>query len=53
MARQKPGNVGELRAAGYRVTTVKEEMRRNLIARIRKDRPLFSRWRTLSSLGRT
>ena len=42
MARQKPGNVGELRAAGYRVTTVKEEMRRNLIARIRKDRPLFS-----------
>ena len=42
MAREKPKNVGELRAGGYRVTTVKEEMRRNLIARIRKDRQLFS-----------
>ena len=43
MARKKkPGTVGELRASGYRVFTVKQEMRRNLIEKIKKNQPLFS-----------
>ena len=33
---KKPTTVGELRASGYRVLTVKQEMRKNLIERIRK-----------------
>jgi magnesium chelatase subunit I len=32
---------GELKASGYRPTSVKEEMRRNLIKRIRARQPLF------------
>ena len=43
MARKKkPGTVEELRASGYRVFTVKQEMRRNLIEKIKKNQPLFS-----------
>ncbi|MCO5175764.1 MAG: magnesium chelatase [Thermomicrobiales bacterium] len=33
--------LGELRASGYTVLPVREEMRRNLIARLRSDQPLF------------
>ncbi len=39
----KPRTLGELKASGYKQGTVKEEMRRNLIARIRDGRPLFDR----------
>ena len=40
-AEQRPRTLGELKQSGYRVQSVKEEMRRNLIARIREGRPLF------------
>ncbi len=36
-----PRTIGELRASGYRVRSVKEEMRDNLIARIRSGETLF------------
>ena len=36
-----PGTLGELKASGYKPTSVKEEMRRNLIKRIRAGQPLF------------
>ncbi len=35
------GTLGELRAAGYRSRTVKEEMRANLVARLRRGDPLL------------
>jgi len=35
------GTLGELRAAGYRSRTVKEEMRANLVARLRRGEPLL------------
>jgi magnesium chelatase subunit I len=35
MADQRPGTIGELRASGYRVKPVKEEIRSNLIEKIR------------------
>ncbi len=38
---EKPRTVGELRASGYRVLPVKEEMRKNLIAKLRKGETLF------------
>jgi magnesium chelatase subunit I len=37
----RPRTLGELKKSGYRMNTVKEEMRRNLIERIRAGRPLF------------
>ncbi len=37
----QPRTIGELRKAGYQPATVKEEMRRNLIARIRDGKALF------------
>jgi magnesium chelatase subunit I len=37
----KPRTLGELKKSGYQPVTVKEEMRRNLIARIRAGKPLF------------
>ncbi|HYM14219.1 MAG TPA: sigma 54-interacting transcriptional regulator [Dehalococcoidia bacterium] len=37
----KPRTLGELKTSGYKVTPVKEELRRNLIARIRERKPLF------------
>jgi len=37
----KPRTVGELRRTGYQVLSVKEEMRKNLIARLREGGPLF------------
>jgi len=38
---ERPRTVGELRASGYRVLPVREEMRKNLIAKIRTGEPLF------------
>ena len=35
------GTLGELRASGYRPRTVKEEMRANLVARLRAGEPLL------------
>jgi len=37
----KPRTLGELKASGYRVLPVKEEMRRNLIEKLRRREPLF------------
>jgi len=38
---ERPRTVGELRASGYRVLPVKEEIRKNLIAKLRKGETLF------------
>jgi magnesium chelatase subunit I len=37
----KPSTIGELRESGYKQVTVREEMRRNLIAAIKKGQTLF------------
>ncbi len=37
----RPRTVGELRASGYGIQSVKDEMRRNLIARMRTGEPVF------------
>ena len=37
----RPRTLGELRASGYRVISVKEEMRRNLIRKLKTGEPLF------------
>jgi magnesium chelatase subunit I len=41
MAMDRPRTLGELRASGYKVEAVKDEMRRNLIATIRAGKSLF------------
>ena len=38
---ERPRTVGELKAAGYKVLPVREEMRRNLIAKLRAGEALF------------
>lgn len=38
---ERPRTVGELKASGYRVLPVREEMRKNLIAKIRRGEDLF------------
>src|SRR3989304_178593 len=38
---KKPRTIGELRASGYRVRSVKEELRKNLIEKIQKGENLF------------
>jgi magnesium chelatase subunit I len=38
---KKPTTIGELRSSGYRVCSVREEMRRNLIEKIRSNEKLF------------
>lgn len=38
---ERPRTVGELKASGYQVLPVREEMRKNLIAKIRAGEPLF------------
>jgi magnesium chelatase subunit I len=38
---QRPGTVGELKASGYRPRTVKEEMRANLVRKLRDGETLF------------
>ena len=37
----RPRTLGELQRTGYRTRTVKDEMRANLIARLRRREPLF------------
>ncbi|HAX24275.1 MAG TPA: magnesium chelatase [Thermomicrobiales bacterium] len=37
----RPQTLGELRASGYTVLPIREEMRRNLIARLRSGEPIF------------
>ncbi len=41
MIMAKPSTVGELHRSGYRVLSIKEEMRKNLIGRLRDGGPLF------------
>jgi magnesium chelatase subunit I len=41
MVMERPRTLGELKARGYRTESVKDEMRRNLIAKIRAGDPLF------------
>ena len=41
MAKKRAATLGELRATGYEVLPVREEMRKNLIARLRNDDELF------------
>lgn len=41
MATERPRTLGELKASGYRLESVKDEMRRNLIASLRAGQPLF------------
>ena len=41
MAKAKAKNIGKLREAGYHVSSIKEEMRRNLIQRIKKKEELL------------
>jgi magnesium chelatase subunit I len=41
MSSDRPRTLGELRASGYRMESVKDEMRRNLVLRMRKGEPLF------------
>ncbi len=41
MATERPRTLGELKASGYRMESVKDEMRRNLIDQIRRGEPLF------------
>src|SRR5215475_6878520 len=36
-----PHTLGQLKASGYRVRSVKDEMRQNLIARLQKNQPIF------------
>ncbi|MCI0886368.1 MAG: magnesium chelatase, partial [Chloroflexi bacterium] len=40
-AKRKPKNIGELKEAGWQRQTVKQEMRKNLIARIKKGKEHF------------
>ncbi|MER3396951.1 MAG: magnesium chelatase [Chloroflexota bacterium] len=41
MASAKPRTIGELRRSGYKVISVKEELRKNLIEKIRRGEELF------------
>jgi len=41
MRKDRPRTLGELRASGYRMESVKDEMRRNLIRKLRAGEPLF------------
>ena len=41
-SKNKPTTLGELRESGYQMRPIREEMRQNLIARLRSDEPLFA-----------
>ncbi len=41
MRTERPRTLGDLRASGYRMESVKDEMRRNLIAKLQSGQPLF------------
>src|SRR5438270_2707723 len=42
MATDRPRTLGDLRASGYKFETVKDEMRRNLVTRLRSGKALFA-----------
>src|SRR6202162_1354969 len=42
MSNPEPRTIGQLRATGHKHETVKQEMRRNLIARLRSGEPLLA-----------
>src|ERR1700728_2864568 len=39
--KDRPETLGELKSSGYRIESVKDEMRRNLIAKLAAGEPLF------------
>ena len=41
MTKDRPGTLGELKSSGYRIESVKDEMRRNLIKKLESGEPLF------------
>ena len=41
MKQERPYTLGDLKASGYRTLPVKDEIRRNLIRKIRDEEPLF------------
>jgi magnesium chelatase subunit I len=41
MTKDRPGALGELKSSGYRIESVKDEMRRNLIQKLESGEPLF------------
>ena len=41
MPTERPKTLGELRQSGYRMESVKDEMRRNLVAKVRAGTPIF------------
>jgi magnesium chelatase subunit I len=41
MGMERPGTLGELKASGYRQESVKDELRRNLIGKLKRREPLF------------
>src|SRR5271156_5477027 len=41
MMKDRPGTLGELKSSGYRIESVKDEMRRNLIKKLESGEPLF------------
>ena len=42
MTKKKPQDIHKLRASGYQVLPIREEMRRNLVKKLRQQEPLFS-----------
>src|SRR5689334_24034043 len=41
MRTYRPRTLGELKSSGYRIESVKDEMRRNLVAKLESGEPLF------------
>ncbi len=41
--KDRPRTLGELKSSGYRIESVKDEMRRNLIAKLEAGRAVVSR----------
>ncbi len=41
MTKTRPATLGELKASGWKSLTVKEEMRRNLLEKLKKNEPIF------------
>ncbi len=42
MTNNRPSTLGELRESGYSITPVREEMRRNMIAKLKGQEPIFT-----------
>ena len=42
MTKRKPQDIRKLKASGYQVLPIREEMRRNLVKKLRQQEPLFS-----------